>query len=104
MLRVPYRRNDKAALLHKQDFIRALVDNPALKNKFDQLLAEAQQYEQDIIVLMSDVFKNERCPELAGLPQVSDAPCGTGTNSSSALPRDAFRGRAGGLKSMLSYG
>jgi hypothetical protein len=65
MLKTPYRVNDKGAVLTKQNFIKKLVENPALKNKFDELLLEAKYGERDAAVFFSDTFKHERCPELA---------------------------------------
>jgi hypothetical protein len=65
MLKMPYRAKDKEIVLAKQHFIRKLVENPALKNKFDTLLAQAKQAERDATIFFSDTFKHERCPELA---------------------------------------
>lgn len=65
MLKTPYRAIDKGAVLAKQNFIKKLVENPALKNKFDELLLEAKHGERDAAVFFSDTFKHERCPELA---------------------------------------
>jgi hypothetical protein len=65
MLKMPYRAKDKHAILAKQQFIKKLVENPALKNRFDALLAQAKQAEHDATIFFSDTFKHERCPELA---------------------------------------
>lgn len=67
MLKTPYRAKDKNTVLMKQNFIRTLVENPALKSKFDELLAEAKHAERNTATFFSDVFKHERCPELAQL-------------------------------------
>jgi hypothetical protein len=66
-LHSPYRRKDKETLLIRQKLTRVLAENPALKVKFDRLLDDARRYEIDIVILMSDEFKNERCSELAQL-------------------------------------
>jgi hypothetical protein len=65
MLKAPYRAKDKQAVVAKQDFIRKLVENPSLKSKFDELLTHAKRAERDAAIFFSDVFKHERCPELA---------------------------------------
>jgi hypothetical protein len=46
----------------------------------------------------------ERCPVLAGCSLASDAPTDRGTNSSGPCRAMLFRDRAGGHKSMSSYG
>lgn len=67
MIKAPYRAKDKDAVLTKQNFIKKLVENPALKSKFDELLAQARQSERDTMIFFSETFKHERCPELAQL-------------------------------------
>jgi hypothetical protein len=66
-IKSPYRSTDKKSVLRKQHFVRTLVENSALKNRVDELLTQAQECEQDVAILFSDDFKNERCSELAQL-------------------------------------
>lgn len=63
----PIRLEDLPAVLQRQNAIKTLVENPAIKKEVDQLLEMVKQSENDIILLFSDYFKGQNCPELANL-------------------------------------
>jgi len=67
-LQVPLSPQDReTTLANRQHAIRTLINNPALKSEVETLLKEAAQDEQDVIILLSDLFKGKSCPELAKL-------------------------------------
>lgn len=67
-LQCPVAPQDRDSILkNRQDIIRALVENPELKQQVDQFLVLAQQHEQEVIALMSDFFIGKTCPELKKL-------------------------------------
>ncbi len=67
-LELPLSPQDRESILaNRQNAIRTLVNNSALKNEVEALLSEAAQDEQDAVVLLSDLFKGQTCPELTQL-------------------------------------
>lgn len=67
-LKFPVSQQDKnSVLVHRQNAIKALVENPDLKKDVEELLEVAKQEEQEVIKLMSEFFMGKTCPELAGL-------------------------------------
>lgn len=57
----------RGVLARRQQAIKQLVENPALKKAVDELLTVAQQQEQEVVALLSDYFKGKTCPELKQL-------------------------------------
>lgn len=67
-LKFPVGTQDKDSVLaNRQNVIRALVENPELKNQIEALLVQAQQEEQEVVKLLSEYFVNQSCPELLNL-------------------------------------
>lgn len=67
-LQCPVNPKDRDTVLkHRQQVIKALVENPELKQQVDEFITRAQEHEQEVIQLMSDFFMGQTCPELAGL-------------------------------------
>lgn len=63
----------EAALAKRVKIIKFLIEKQELKQKIDQLLQDAKEYEQDIIKLMSEYFKGKTCPELVQLEAMKKA-------------------------------
>ncbi|MFI5333273.1 MAG: hypothetical protein ACHQVS_04195 [Candidatus Babeliales bacterium] len=67
-LSCPVKAEDKeTVLLARQQAIRTLVENAALREEVGKLLEQAKHEEQDVIKLMSEFFKGKTCPDLAKL-------------------------------------
>lgn len=64
------RKSNDSLIAQRQAWIRMLVENPAIKRQVDELIALAREYEQEVIVLLSDFFKGKSCPELKQLEHV----------------------------------
>ena len=69
-LKYPVSPEDKKYVLERQNIIKTLVDNPDFKQEIEQLLEVARQQEQEVTILMSELFKGQTCPELASLELV----------------------------------
>lgn len=67
-LSCPVKPQDRqTVLLPRQQAIRALVENAALREEVGKLLERAQAEEQDVIKLLSEFFKGKSCSELGEL-------------------------------------
>lgn len=72
-LKTPVSPHDKDTILaYRTQAIKALVENPELKNEVEQLLNQAHQEEQEIIKLMSEFFTAQTCPELKNLQLIKE--------------------------------
>jgi len=72
-LKVPVSPEDKDTILvSRQNAIRTLVENPALKKDVEELLEVAKEAEQVVIELISDFYIGKSCPELKVLEQVKE--------------------------------
>lgn len=72
-LNSPLSPQDRDTILaNRQKAIRALVENPALKKQVEELLEQAKQEEQEVVILMSDFFMGRNCPELKALEQIKE--------------------------------
>ena len=54
-------------IANRQSCIKALVENPELKQEIEQYLTQAREQEQEIIILFSDFFIGNACPEIQQL-------------------------------------
>ena len=67
-LKFPVAPQDKDTVLaRRQGAIKTLVNSPALKQEIEKLLEVAKQAEQEVIILLSDLFKGQNCPDNANL-------------------------------------
>lgn len=60
-------RDRDTVLLARQNAVKALVENPELKNEVEKLLESARLYEQEVVALLSEQFIGKTCPELQQL-------------------------------------
>ncbi len=63
-------KDQSAILANRQNCIKMLVKNPALKQEVEQHLNEAHEQEQEIVELLSEFFIGRTCPELKQLELV----------------------------------
>ncbi len=66
----PLNTENKDVLLKRQQIIRALVENPELKQEVEEMIEHARKHEEHVMTLLSDDFKNQKSPQVAELENI----------------------------------
>ena len=59
--------NASEIIANRQDCIKALVENPGLKQEIESYLEDAREQEKEIVTLFSDFFIGKACPDIKEL-------------------------------------